>query len=93
MLVVEESEDYVQKLIIYTCVLQFFLFALGDKASARVRSAAMAFIRPVSRGAQSYDSKPQQYPLTKPLNKLTAKAQVNKNYCARGVQRIKKLVN
>ncbi|XP_073232045.1 xanthine dehydrogenase/oxidase-like [Porites lutea] len=56
---------------------KFFLSALGDKASARVRSAAMAFIRPVSCGVQSYDSKPQQYPLTKPLNKLTAKVQTS----------------
>lgn len=60
--------------------LQFYLSLLGNKASARVRSAAEPFIRPVSSGTQSYDSKPEDYPLTKPMTKLAAKAQVRNAY-------------
>ena len=61
--------------------LQFYLSLLGDKTSARVRSAAEPFIRPVSSGTQSYDSKPKDYPLTKPMTKLAAKAQVRNVSC------------
>lgn len=61
--------------------LQFYLSLLGDKASARVRSAAEPFNRPVSSGTQSYDSKSEDYPLTKPMTKLAAKAQVRNAYC------------
>ena len=49
---------------------------LGDKASARVKSAAVPFIRPVSSGTQDYDTQKQEYPLTKPMTKLAAKLQV-----------------
>lgn len=49
---------------------------LGDKASARVKSAAEPFIRPVSSGAQDYDTQSKEYPLTQPMTKLAAKLQV-----------------
>jgi len=42
-----------------------------------VRSAADKFIRPVSSGIQSYDSQAKEYPLTKPMTKLSAKIQVS----------------
>lgn len=56
---------------------KFYLSLLGDKASARVKSAAEKFTRPVSSGTQSYDTQPQEYPLTKPMTKLSAKAQTS----------------
>ena len=56
---------------------QFYLTALGNKASSRVRSAATPYIRPLSSGVQTYDDKPAEFPLTQPLTKLTAKLQVS----------------
>ncbi|XP_074617346.1 xanthine dehydrogenase/oxidase-like [Acropora palmata] len=56
---------------------KFYLSLLGNKASARVRSAADKFIRPVSSGIQSYDSQAKEYPLTKPMTKLSAKIQTS----------------
>ena len=49
---------------------------LGDKASARVKSAAEPFVRPVSSGTQDYDTQSEEYPLTQPMTKLAAKLQV-----------------
>ncbi|CAH3170659.1 unnamed protein product [Porites lobata] len=66
-----------RKSVALSLFYKFYLSLLGDKASARVRSAAEPFIRPVSSGTQSYDSKPEDYPLTKPMTKLAAKAQTS----------------
>ena len=49
---------------------------LGDKASERVRSAAVPYVRAISSGKQSYDTTPSDYPLTEPMTKMTAKLQV-----------------
>ena len=57
--------------------LQFYLSLLGDKATARVRSAAIPYVRPLSSGKQSYDTTKSEYPLTEPMPKMTAKLQVS----------------
>ena len=49
---------------------------LGNKASARVQSAAKPFLRAVSSGKQDFDTHPNLYPLTQPMTKLPAKLQV-----------------
>lgn len=59
-----------------TMSAQFVLSVLGDRASARVKSAAEPFTRPVSQGSQSYDSNPAEYPVSEPMIKLTAPLQV-----------------
>ena len=59
--------------------LQFYVAALGDRASPQVRSAADPLIRPVSSGSQSYETKPENYPVTQPMTKLAAKLQVQRS--------------
>ncbi|XP_046849634.1 xanthine dehydrogenase 1-like isoform X2 [Xenia sp. Carnegie-2017] len=56
---------------------KFYLLLLGDKASARVKSASLPYIRPISSGKQSYDTDASRYPLTKPMTKITAKYQAS----------------
>ncbi|XP_032242989.2 xanthine dehydrogenase/oxidase-like [Nematostella vectensis] len=56
---------------------KFYLAMLGDKASARLRSAAVPYTRAISSGTQNYDSHPELYPLTKPMTKLSAKLQAS----------------
>ncbi|XP_068702018.1 xanthine dehydrogenase/oxidase-like [Montipora foliosa] len=70
------SKEY-RKSVAIGLFYKFYLYLLGDKASARVRSAAEEFIRPVSSGIQSYDSQPKEYPLTKPMTKISAKLQTS----------------
>ena len=55
---------------------QFYVVALGDQASPQVRSAGSSLVRHVSSGEQSYETKPENYPVTQPLTKLAAKLQV-----------------
>ncbi|CAB4029805.1 Xanthine dehydrogenase, partial [Paramuricea clavata] len=55
----------------------FYLTLLGEKASERVRSAAVPYVRPISSGQQSFGTTPSEYPLTKPMTKTTAKLQAS----------------
>ncbi|XP_015777058.1 PREDICTED: indole-3-acetaldehyde oxidase-like [Acropora digitifera] len=74
------SKEY-RKSVAMGLFYKFYLSLLGNKASARVRSAADKFIRPVSSGIQSYDSQAKEYPLTKPMTKLSAKIQILQGNC------------
>lgn len=73
---VSASKKY-RKSLALSLFYKFYLTVLGDKASARVKSAAEPFIRPVSSGTQSYDTQTSEYPLTKPMTKLAAKLQTS----------------
>ncbi|KAL3841843.1 hypothetical protein ACJMK2_019942 [Sinanodonta woodiana] len=57
---------------------KFVLQVVGDKAGARFQSATdcLPESRPVSSGEQTYDTQLIEYPLTEPLQKLEANAQV-----------------
>ncbi|KAL9979239.1 hypothetical protein ACROYT_G016871 [Oculina patagonica] len=70
------SKEY-RKSLALGLFYKFYLTVLGDKASARVKSAAEPFIRPISSGTQNYDSQSSEYPLTKPMTKLAAKVQTS----------------
>ncbi|KAJ7388015.1 hypothetical protein OS493_040376, partial [Desmophyllum pertusum] len=70
------SKGY-RKSLALSLFYKFYLTVLGDKASARVKSAAEPFIRAVSTGSQSYDSHSKEYPLTQPMTKLAAKLQTS----------------
>nr|XP_058949586.1 xanthine dehydrogenase/oxidase-like isoform X1 [Pocillopora verrucosa] len=70
------SKEY-RKSLALGLFYKFYLTVLGDKASARVKSAAVPFIRPVSSGTQDYDTQKKEYPLTKPMTKLAAKLQTS----------------
>ena len=56
---------------------QFYLAVLVGHISPRVQSAAVPYMRPVSEGSQSYTTKPDEYPITEPMTKLTALLQVS----------------
>ena len=55
---------------------QFYLVAIGGHISPAVRSASVPYKRPVSQGTQSYSTEPSNYPVSKPMTKLTALLQV-----------------
>ncbi|KAK3581553.1 hypothetical protein CHS0354_031893 [Potamilus streckersoni] len=57
---------------------KFVLQVIGDKAGVRFQSATdcLSVSRPVSSGKQTYDTQKIEYPLTEPLQKLEANAQV-----------------
>ncbi len=57
--------------------IQFYLAILGDKVDSRYSTAAVEYIRPVSKGSQSYETIPSEYPLTQAMPKLTATLQVS----------------
>ena len=57
-------------------MLQFYLASINDHVDPRVKSASIPFQRPVSTGTQSYGTNPDNYPITKPMTKLTALLQV-----------------
>ena len=59
-------------------LFQFVLHVIGDKAGTRFRSATTQLFmdRPISSGQQSYDTKKVEWPVTEPLKKLEANAQV-----------------
>ncbi len=59
-----------------TTPLQFYLEVLTGHLSPIVASAAVPYVRPLSSGQQSYPTDPTEYPITKPMPKLTASLQV-----------------
>lgn len=58
------------------CFFQFVLSVCIDKVGQRYRSGATGLSRPVSTGQQTYDTNKMEWPLTEPLMKLEARAQV-----------------
>ena len=54
---------------------QFALEVVGDLADVRYRSAVGSLIRPLSSGQQTFPTKPENYPLTKPMPKLESMIQ------------------
>jgi len=57
---------------------KFVLYLAGDLAGPTFRSGASQLIveRPISSGIQTYDTVPVEYPVTEPLKKIEADAQV-----------------
>lgn len=57
------------------------LHVIGDQAGLKVRSGASQLYidRPVSSGQQSYDTNKMEWPVTEPLQKIEANAQVRFN--------------
>jgi len=56
---------------------KFYLAAISSHISARVQSASVPYVRPLSQGVQSYSSKPSEYPVTEPMTKLSAMIQAS----------------
>ncbi|XP_072372292.1 xanthine dehydrogenase-like isoform X2 [Scyliorhinus torazame] len=57
---------------------KFFLSLLSENViSPCNRSARYSLERPISRGKQTFSSKPEEYPLTKPMPKLSAQLQTS----------------
>ena len=56
--------------------MQFYLSAIPEHLSARVQSAAVPYIRPVSQGQQVFTPDTAEFPAGQPMTKLTAKLQV-----------------
>ena len=58
--------------------IQFILHVLGDKAGSRFHTAPTQLYleRPISSGQQSYDTNKVEWPVTEPMKKLEAYAQV-----------------
>lgn len=63
------------------CVLslfyKFILATIEDKIDSKYKSAAIQYIRPVSKGSQSYDTDSSLYPVNQPMPKLTATLQAS----------------
>ncbi|XP_046559709.1 xanthine dehydrogenase-like isoform X1 [Haliotis rubra] len=59
--------------LFYKCVLGM----CGEKAAARFQSGGTNLIRPVSSGTQTYGSRKDEYPLTKPMTKVDATLQTS----------------
>ncbi|XP_028411467.1 xanthine dehydrogenase/oxidase-like [Dendronephthya gigantea] len=70
------SAEY-RKSLALSLFYKFYLSLLGDKASSRVISAAVPYVRPISSGQQSFDTTPSEFPLTQPMTKTTAKLQAS----------------
>ncbi|XP_067838884.1 xanthine dehydrogenase-like [Heptranchias perlo] len=67
-----------RKTLAFGLFYKFFLTLLSDGAvSPCNRSARYALERPVSTGKQTFSSKPEEYPLTKPMPKLSAHLQTS----------------
>jgi len=56
---------------------KFFLYVLGDAASAEVQSGALKLDRGLSRGEQTFETDEAQWPVTKPVEKMEAKVQAS----------------
>ncbi|XP_028395681.1 xanthine dehydrogenase-like [Dendronephthya gigantea] len=70
------SAEY-RKSLALSLFYKFYLSLLGDKASSRVISAAVPYVRPISSGQQSFGTTPSEFPLTQPMTKTTAKLQAS----------------
>ncbi|XP_028411480.1 xanthine dehydrogenase-like [Dendronephthya gigantea] len=70
------SAEY-RKSLALSLFYKFYLSLLGDKASSRVISAAVPYVRPISSGQQSFGTTPSEFPLTQPMMKTTAKLQAS----------------
>ncbi|XP_055489384.1 uncharacterized protein LOC129695930 [Leucoraja erinacea] len=67
-----------RKILAQGLFYKFYLSLLGDDiVSPRNQSARYSLERPVSTGTQTYSSKPEEYPLTKPMPKLSARLQTS----------------
>ncbi|KAK3581541.1 hypothetical protein CHS0354_031882 [Potamilus streckersoni] len=55
---------------------RYVLYVLGDHVGSRLQSGSTPLVRSLSSGQQTYDTNKQEWPLTEPLQKLEAKAQV-----------------
>ncbi|XP_046559716.1 xanthine dehydrogenase-like [Haliotis rubra] len=56
---------------------KYVLGMCGEKAAARFQSGGTNLIRPVSSGTQTYDTRKDEYPLTKPMVKADADLQTS----------------
>ncbi|XP_071116536.1 uncharacterized protein [Haliotis cracherodii] len=56
---------------------KYVLGVCGEKAAKRFQSGGTNLIRPVSSGTQTYDSRKDEYPLTKPMTKMDATLQTS----------------
>ncbi|XP_046559775.1 indole-3-acetaldehyde oxidase-like [Haliotis rubra] len=56
---------------------KYVLGMCGEKAAARFQSGGTNLIRPVSSGTQTYDTRKDEYPLTKPIVKADADLQTS----------------
>ncbi|XP_067656036.1 uncharacterized protein [Haliotis asinina] len=56
---------------------KYVLGMCGEKAAARFQSGGTNLIRPVSSGTQTYDTRKDEYPLTKPMVKADAVLQTS----------------
>ncbi|XP_028415709.1 xanthine dehydrogenase-like [Dendronephthya gigantea] len=70
------SMEY-RKSLAVSLFYKLYLALLGDKANERFRSAAVPFVRPISSGQQSYDTTANDYPVTQPIPKMSAKLQAS----------------
>ena len=61
------------------CIVQFYLSAVPDHLSPLVQSAAACYVRPVSQGQQAFSADIHDFPVRKPITKITAKLQVSKS--------------
>ncbi|XP_069792527.1 xanthine dehydrogenase/oxidase-like isoform X2 [Narcine bancroftii] len=67
-----------RKILAQALFYKFYLFLLSDdKITPCNRSAQYSLERPVSTGKQTYTSRPGEYPLTKPMPKLSARLQTS----------------
>ena len=48
-----------------------------NKVDSKYWSAAIPYVRPVSKGSQTFGTDKTQYPVTQPIPKLTAALQVS----------------
>lgn len=56
---------------------KFYLSTISEHVDPQVKSATVPFQRPPSTGSQSYGTNPNEYPITKPMTKLTALLQTS----------------
>ncbi|XP_078252682.1 xanthine dehydrogenase/oxidase-like [Rhinoraja longicauda] len=67
-----------RKILAQGLFYKFYLSLLSDNiVSPRNRSARYSLERPISSGNQTYSSKPEEYPLTKSMPKLSARLQTS----------------
>ena len=63
-------------LLFTTMDVQFYLAAIPDHLSQSVLSVVTLHVRPISHGQQCYTPNPSEFPVGKPMTKVTAKLQV-----------------
>ena len=59
----------------YNFIFQFYLYVLGNTASAAVQSASADLDRGLSTSAQSWETDESQWPISQPVEKTEAKVQ------------------